>query len=313
MIYILKGQEEYFINQKLNELIKGFDNVIKYDGSSKDFNLDEMLDSCTSVGLFQDKNVVLVKDPFFLCKKVDDILCDKVLNYINDPLYETDLIFYSYTNSLNSKLKLFKDVSKNANILSFDNYDYKQFNNFVSLQVNKAKLDTDNRTVNYLAQICKRDATLFMQNLSILKLYPGKINDEAINKLCTFSDDNLSFDLINAIVNKDISLAIKLERRLLSDSDSALSLIGLLANQLRFLYQISYFQSQNKKKNEIINILNCNEYRYDKAYQTLSKLKSNAILSLLNKLHELDLKCKYDDSISDNDRFELFILGILQK
>ena len=164
-----------------------------------------------------------------------------------------------------------------------------------------------------LNNICKRNATLFNRNLEILKLYPEKITPEVINKLCTASDENDSFDMVNALTNRDISKTISIERKLLSENDSALSVIGLLAGQLRFLYQIAYYQSIGKKKNKIIEICNINEYRYNKAQETLKNLTMNQIIELLNKLSENDIACKSDNSIPDSSRFELFILDLLKK
>ena len=99
---------------------------------------------------------------------------------------------------------------------------------------------------------------------------------------------------------------------MISQIDSLFSLIGLLANQLRFLYQIAYYQSLGKKRNEILELANINEYRLNKANEALSNLSMEEILSLLKKLSDLDVKCKCDNSISDETRFELFILELLR-
>ena len=136
---------------------------------------------------------------------------------------------------------------------------------------------------------------------------------KVVNKLCTASDNNDSFDLINSITNKDISTAISIERKMLNENDSALSVIGLLSGQLRYLYQIAYYVSIGKKKTEIMELCGIgNDYRYNKALETLKVLDSRKIIELLYKLSELDIKCKSDNSISDNSRFELFILELLK-
>ncbi|MBP5280317.1 MAG: DNA polymerase III subunit delta, partial [Erysipelotrichaceae bacterium] len=251
--------------------------------------------------------------PDFLIKKVDDKKLESVYSYCEKPVYETDLIFYTYQNNFNNRLKSFKTINENAQLITLNSYDYKNFNSYVRTRINEEGLKMNNEAINLLANICKRSATLFNNHLEVLKLYPEAVTVQAIQKLCTASDDNDSFELINALTNKDISKAIATERRLLSENDSALSVIGLLASQLRYLYQIAYYVSAGKKKSEIMELCNINEYRYNKAIQTVNVLDKKQIIKLLSQLSELDIKCKSDNSLSDNSRFELFILELLKK
>lgn len=313
MIYIIEGEEQVFIEQKINSFLKQNDvDIVSFDGNSKDFNINYLIDTCLGNSLFAQKTVVLVKDAPFLIKKYDEKELESLTDYINNPIYETDLIFYTYENKHNGKLKTYKAISKNAQVIEFNSYDYKDFNTYVNQQVNFNKLDITNDAIYLLNTICKRSATLLNQNIQILKNYPDKITPIVVNKLCTASDDNNSFEMINALTNKDISKAIYIERKMLNENDSALSVIGLLSSQLRFLYQLSYYLSIGKTKKEIIDITKCSEGRYNKSLETLRKLKLDRIIELLSQLSDLDIKCKSDNSIPDSSRFELFILNLLK-
>ena len=314
MNYIIFGEEELFVKNKLNEIIKSqVGEVFNFDGNSKTFNINDVINSCLSSNIFNDKNIIVVKDPPFLIKKFEENLLDSLNNYINNPVFETDLIFYTLENKFNSKLKEFKLICKNAQVIECNSYDYKNFNTYVNQQINYNNLDIDNDAAYLLNTICKRNASLLSQNIDVLKNYPEHIDSNVINKLCTVSDDNDSFELINSIVNKDISKTIHLERKLINEKDSIFSVIGLLASQLRFLYQIAYYKSINKSDRQVLELINCNEYRYKKAIDTLRNLKLDQILKLLNDLSSLDIKCKLDNSISDVSRFEIYILNLLKK
>ena len=313
MIYIIEGEEELFIKNKINEICNVEDTeIIKFDGNSKDFSIQNMLDSCMGNSLFAQKSIVLVKDAPFLTKKYEDKELKALLEYVENPLYEIDLVFYSFENKLNGKLKAYKTISKNAQKFELNSYDYKNFNTLVNQYVNRYKLNINNDAIYLLNTICKRNATLLNQNIQVLLNYPDKITVDVINKLCTASDDNNSFEMINALTAKDISKAISLERRMLKENDSVISIIGLLASQLRFLYQLSYYNSIGMKKDEIIDITKCSETRYKMSLDTLRKLKLDQIIELLNALSDLDIKCKTDNSVSDTSRFELFILDLLK-
>lgn len=311
MIYLIQGTEEYFIKSKLNE-IKNSSNseVVEFNGSDKSFSIDEMLEACANNSLFTDKNVVLVKDPYFLCKKVDDKELEKLSLYINNPLYETDLVFYTYENNFKSVLKSYKLISSNAQIINCNSYDYKTFPSFMTSKINEYGLKLNRDCINYLNSICKYSATLLVSNLEILKLYPSEITVDVVKKLCTAKDNSESFDLINAIVNKDITKSISLVREMLKDESSILGIIALIAGQLRFLYQVSYYKDLNYNSYQIAQNTNSKEARIRYSLDTLRKLSSNDILELLAKLSVLDIKCKSDYTISDISKLELFILEL---
>ncbi|MBQ3295117.1 MAG: DNA polymerase III subunit delta [Erysipelotrichaceae bacterium] len=314
MIYMINGEEECFIRDKINEIIKNSGNdPIRFDGRDKVFSYDELIESCLGNSLFSSGSLVLVEEPDFLVRKVDDKKLEPVYNYVDNPVYETDLIFYTYQNNFNNRLKAFKKINENAQLITLNSYDYRNFNSYVRTRLNEEGLKLNNEAVTLLSNICKRSATLLNSNLEVLKLYPETITAQVINRLCSASDDNDSFELINALTSKDISKAISSERKLLNENDSALSVIGLLASQLRYLYQIAYYVSSGKKKPEIMELCNINEYRYNKAMATINVLDKRQIIELLYKLSDLDIKCKSDNSVSDSSRFELFILELLKK
>jgi len=311
MIYILKGEEPIFITNKLNELLDNDNEKIKFDGSNKDFNSLEMLDACQANSLFANNTSVVVKDPPFLCKKVDDKEANLILDYINNPLYDTDLIFYTLENKFNSKLKLYKDISNNCQIISFDSMKQKDFNTYCYSRLNEVGLKLNREIANYLIDICKRDASLFEANIKVLLLYPDSLDINVIKSLCTASEDDVSFDLINAITNKDISKVISLQRSLCNDSND--SIIYLLAKQLRTLYHIRYLKDKGYSKQDISSETGINENRLYYIFMSIDKLSSKQMLAMLYELSNLDILSKSDTSISLNSRFETFVLNMLKK
>lgn len=313
MIYLIDGNEPLFIEEKIAEMKrKNLGDIIKIDGNDKDFNIDSIVDICLSNNLFGQNNLVLVKDAPFLNKKYDDKALKPLLDYVENPIYETDLVFYSLENKINNKLKAYKAIYKNAQRFELNSLDYRNFDTYVNQQINVNHLDINKDAIYLLNTICKRNATLLKQNIEILKNYPGPITSQVVEKLCTANEDNDSFELINALTNKDVSKAISIERKIMNDNDSIMSVIGLLASQLRFLYQLSYLVSKGKKKSEIIQEMNCSETRYKMSVETIQKLNTRKIIELLDKLSKLDIECKSNISINDKSRFELFILELLK-
>lgn len=311
MIYIVFGDELVFVQDKLKEITKGKeDDIIKINCLNPSFSIDEITEACLGNSLFSNGNVILVKDAPFLYKKYDENELKSLFDYCANPIYETDLIFYTLDNSFNRKLKAYKQIANNAQVIECNMLEYKAFNVYLERQINFAKLNIDRDAINRLNLICKRSATLLKQNLDVLENYPDKITVEVIDKLCSSAEID-SFEIINAITNKNISKTIELTRKVLKENDSILSLVNLLAGQLRFLYNIAYLDSIGKKSNEIMDMMSIKPLRYNKAKEALTKLYLNQIIVLLSKLSEIDVKCKSDNSMSQTDLFELFIINLM--
>lgn len=314
MIYVIKGSEELAIRKQIDKICQSEDlDIVRISGDDE-FLIDEIIDACNGKSLFASKSIVLVKDPYFLINKVDEDKLEKFYKYLENPAYDSDLVLYSLEDKINTKLKAYKKVIENAELFNFEEYDRKQFNSFAYYELNASKLDINKEAVYLLIDICRNDSSLFMQNIEVLKNYPGKIDSDVINKLCTASDDINSFDLINAITDNDLDKAIYLERTMLENSDDGiLGIISLLAGQLRFLYQFSYLLSKNYDKKAILDEMKMSDYRYSKSLETIKKLKMPQILEMLKSLSDLDIACKSDFSLKDSSKFELLIIQLLMK
>lgn len=312
MIYIIKGEEKKLIKDKLKEFTnKEGKSLVKIDGQSADFSIAKLVDACKQIDLFSDFNIVIVKDAPFLIDKYEGKDIDILINYLNNPLYECDLVFYTLDNLYNEKLKLFKQVANNAQVLRYERFKKGDFYNYCKKALNEAQIKLDYEANNYLIENSFPDLDLFNRNLEILKLYPDALDSFATKALVTTKDEQDVFKLINAIMAKNISKAIILVKKYLKYDDNVLGLLALLANQLRLLYSIAYYQSVGKSKKEIEEILNINPYRLQKAFEVISNFDMKEIMSLLNKLADLDYNIKVDSSIDDKLRTELFILELL--
>ena len=166
MIYIIQGQEEYFIRERIAKIIKESDGeIFHFDGMDKSFDIDQLLEACQGNSLFSSGYVVLVDQPYFLVKKSDEKNLQPLFDYISKPVFENQLIFYTYLNNFNQRLKAFKQISENAQVITLNSLDYKNFNNYVRSRLVEEDLKLDNESIFLLSNLCKRSATLLNQNI----------------------------------------------------------------------------------------------------------------------------------------------------
>ncbi len=315
MIYIISGSDIYLIDQKLNEIVKenaGFD-IVKVDASGKDFSYYEILDSISSISLFNMGSITLVKDPLIFKKKVENNpSVDELIEYCKNPVYENTLIFYTYDNNFNTKLKAYKDISKNAYILDLK-VDPKNFYSMCIDLAKKYSFKLDKNCFNIIYKACNNSLTLFKQNMDILELYPEKKDQDVIEALLISSNEENVFNLINALTSKKVSDSIYYAKRILANDSNINGLIALLASQLRFLYEVSYWAKIDSDFNYIAEQMNIKStYRIQKAFESLRYLKGNEIMSLLDKLANLDYKSKVNSDYDDTLKLELFIVNLIK-
>ncbi len=313
MIRIIYGQEEYFIRKKLEEIKTDDMEIIPFDGNDKAFSITEMLEACDTSSLFGDKTLVLVKDPVFLRKKSSEQDTELLQRFINDPSQDSDLVLYTYINNFDQRLKVFKMFAGNSEVIICNSLNQQSFNNYVRSRLAEEGISLKNEVIGHLTELCKRNATLLNQNLEVLKLYPDTIDTETIDRLCSQNDENDAFDLINALVDKNVPKAILNARRMAVSNDSVLGILSLLSNQLRFLYHVAYLRSIGTSKQEILDITKASENRMYHVYKTLDRLTMEQIMKLLHDLSDLDIKCKTDSSLNDFSRLELLILSLADR
>lgn len=315
MIYIISGSDSYLIDQKLNEIIKQNKDadILKVDASGKNFSYYEVLDSIGSVGLFASSSIVLVKDPSILKRKVDnDLSVEQLIEYCRKPIYENVLVFYTYENDFKKTLKAYKDISKNADVIELK-VDPKNFYSLCLDVAKKYSFKLDNNCFNIVYKACNNSLALFKQNMDILELYPDKITGDVVDTLLISSNEENVFNLINALTNKRVSDSIYYAKRILSNDSNINGLISLLAGQLRFLYEVSFWSKTDSNPNYIADKMDVKSvYRVQKAFESLRYLKGNEIMSLLDKLANLDYKSKFNSDYDDTLKLELFIVGMIK-
>lgn len=306
MIYVLCGEEPYLIEKKLNELIatNGGEKLI-FSGD----DWDDLAVQCQEISLFAPTRIILVKDPLFLSAKSDEHRLKALLSYCNKPNYETDLIFYTYENSFDLRLKTAKEVLKNAQLLRFDRYKETAFRNYVMARIKESSLTIERDAIEVLIKMSVPSITLFERNLELLLLYPQKVDKKVVAALCTPLNEETIFDFIDLLLAKNFKQAYKLAKRLLKDNGSVIGFVSVLASQLRFLYQVAYFAAKGFSRERIAETMNVGStYRISKALEKLVNLNRKELLHMLNELALLEYNLKTSANFDENFLFEMFMM-----
>ncbi len=317
MIYWSDKDENVLVQNAITRLIKekgtaSFD-VHRYEGSNeKTFDLDGFVEDLNTPPFLSETKFIIIRDPYFLSKKItkDELGPLKaILDYIKSPLYELDVIFYSEVSSFVSDNRIMKAIKDNGKSL-VPKSNTKDFNNVASNMIDEAHLDIDNKAKRLLIDNCNNSLSTLYKNLEKLKIYPEHIDTSVVEKLCDREIDTLIFNLTNAIFAKDLNKTIAIIRDFQTLNYSIFYIISVLMSQLRFYYELQYYDQKRYTMNEIVKITGAKEFRIRLAFDTLHRYQKTDFLAIINDLAELEQTLKSNSDIDDYHRFELFIIDL---
>lgn len=314
MNYVLYGEEQYELSNALKRILKQHHieeqdlNMITYDALQND--IQTIMEDASTIPFFAEEKVILVRNANFLSTNNDTDIDVKILeNYLDDPMPSTILILTGNFEKLDARKKIVKKIQKSCKVLQFHRLDAIGKENYIKEEVSRRKLSIDPAAMKELIQRLPLDIRTIKAEMEKLELYGETIHLSVVEKLVTRPLEDDVFQLVNAVVDRDLKKAFTLWQDLCVLNKDAIFLIALLAAQFRFLYQVKVLMDQGAGKDMIVSKLSAHPYRVQLTMQSARKLSTPYLLSILSKLATLDQKLK-GGLLDKKLGFELFLLEI---
>ncbi|MCR8966581.1 DNA polymerase III subunit delta [Mycoplasma zalophidermidis] len=298
-MYLIYGQEKYFVNEYIQQIIKANNNSELVNFYYADENKTVELTNLIGLNsLFQESRIIVVYDcPYFENKisKEEVILAEELAKIIEKNTQDTVVfvntnivkqekiannIFTKYLMKLNPKL-LF------ANTLTGSDLTKK-----INQIVHDLGGQIDNISINALLRKVPND--LYLINLELIKLVNLNkiITVDMIEQTIgeTFNEDVFGFS--NSFESNNFNLIwIKYKEKINEGVD--ISLLIAQASQLFILANEIYCYSLAKKNlNDLADDFKLNFYRVKKVYSLLTILGIKRIQSMIKHLAKLDREIK---------------------
>lgn len=298
-------------------LQKTRENLIKENDFSEAtisfYDLDEVLlqdalEDLDTYSFLSDKKVIIIENIESI--KYDDFKndFDHLLKYIDNPNPDNLLIIEAH--KLNNVLKITKELKGKCKYISIE-IDSKKY---IKDSLNGYKIDTN--TINLLDEYCLSDITKIDGECAKLKNY--KIDDKVITRedieelvVRKLGDEKeLTFAFSRSLAERDIKNALLKYHELLSYDIEPLSIIGLLASQIRIIYQVKILEKRHLSDKEIADMLEeKSDYRIKKTRELTRLYSEEELLRLMQRLSDMDYKIKTTD-IDGKSLLEFFIINI---
>lgn len=304
--YLIESVDFQSFQNEKDKIIKdmGFKDASIDSYDLEEVSLENALEDLDTYGFLSNKKVIILTNIENLKYDENKTCLDHLFKYINNPNPDNLLIIYSKGNNTLKTIKELKKICKNIEVnISIKDYIKKTLKDY--------KIDF--KTINMLDEYCLGDFTKIVSECDKLKNYKcdDKIItcediDALVNKKLGDSRD-LTFSFSRSLALKDKKDALEKYHELLEYNIEPLSIIGLLASQIRIIYQVKLLE--DKKDREIADILSEKEFRIKKTRELTRLYSRNELLRLMQKLSNMDYRLKTED-IDGNSLIELFILNI---
>ncbi len=307
--YLLECTDSLSLQKERKSLIKEnkFQEATTSHYDLEENTLDQVLEDLDTYGFISKKKIIIIQNIENI--KYDDLKkdCDHLFKYIENPNPDNLLIIEA--KKLNNTSKITKTLKKLCQYkqISLDSTDY------IKAALKGYKIDAN--TISFLKEYCLDDITKISQECEKLKNYKldtreitkEDIKEIVVKKLGDSKD--LVFAFSKSLASKDKEDALRKYRELLSYNIEPFGIIGLLASQIRIIYQVKLLENKRMNNKEIANTLEEKEFRIKKTKELTHLYSEEELLLLMQELSKIDLELKTSD-INANHLIEMFILNI---
>ena len=308
--YLLESEDSLSLQTERDYIIheNHFEDAVINTYDMEEVPLENALEDLDTYGFLSDKKVIVIENIEVL--KYDDFKKDfeHLFLYIKNPNPDNLLILES--NKLNNTLKVTKELKKICKYIEIS-IDIKSY---IKNAFKGYKIDTN--TMNLLEEYCLGDYSKIANECLKLKNY--KMDDKIITKEDVIElvpkklgdSKDLTFAFSRSLGLRDREDALRKYLELLSFDLEPISIIGLLASQVRITYQVKLLEKERLSDKDIAATLGeKSDYRIRKTRELTKYYTEEELLKLMQELADMDYKMKTED-VDGNHLIEMFILNI---
>ncbi len=206
-VYLLMGEESYYIDELTDLLVntvipeeeRDFNQTILYGAET---DVASVVTLSRSFPMMSDNQLVVVKEAQGL-KKIEELEV-----YVKNPLKSTVLVLNYKGGSLDKRKKLYAETDKHGVIFESKKIPEYKIPAFIQSYFTLRKIGIDQKSAQILTDFLGNDLSKLVNELEKLTLSlpagNNRITDELIERNIGISKDFNNFELLKAVIQKDI-------------------------------------------------------------------------------------------------------------
>lgn len=311
MISYLLETDDYKIAE--NEISKitdktGFKSATKSVYDIEETSIDNALEDLDTYSFLNNQKIIIIKNIEMLDIEKNKDSIEHLYKYLNNPMDDNLLIIHA--RKLNNTTKLTKELKRLCKYVEI-NINPK---NYINELLKGYKYNQ--QVINLIDEYSQGDITKIDNECKKLMSYKydtKEISTEDVEEIVVKKlgdPKDLTFSLVRSIGEKDKKRSLERFHELLDYNIEPYSLIGLLASQIRIIYQVKLLTKNRMTDKEIATTLDeKSDYRIKKTRELIPLYTDKELLRLMQMLSNIDLKLKTTD-VSPLSEIEQFIINL---
>ena len=293
--YLFLGEEDFLKEEAIEKLkAKFLDsptrelNYSVFYAKEKDFSINALIDSLSTVPFLSKKRLVILKDADALSSP--NAKC--VSSYLANPKESSIFIIESVLPSIKGGFIL--EASKLAYLVYFRRLRDASLNSWLAKKAALLKKRISPEAITAIKENLPNDLRMLSLGMDNLILYTGKrptITKEDVESVIGVSATHTAFDLIDTIEKKDRRLALNVFSSLKKDRLRETELLGLLAWNARMILRVKELL-KIKTTAEICRELSLSPRSFEHIARRASGFKNDQIRALVGAILKADLDIK---------------------
>lgn len=308
MYYILYGEDVSRIQQKLDTIRKKhkIQNFIRLNAAET--SQEDVLNELDSITIFDEGKLVCLDHCSFLsAKNTTHYELKPFLKRVGEESLILVMIYEG--NKLDQRKKMVKDLMEVSTVISCIALDEQSQRAYIQDALKKHGLHMVPDALRWFCQRAGLDALRIDSEIYKLKTYSDTITLEDVKALVVPEPVSDVFKMVDALFAKNKIRLLAFYRNFRKQNMEPMAILGLLASQVRFLFQVHVCMDQAMGKEQIASLLKAHPYRVQINMKKAQNFTSEELLDQLELLGTLDQQMKM--GIVDKDEgFERFILTI---
>ena len=206
-VYLFMGDEPYYIDELTNMLTetvlpeeeRDFNQSILY---GMETNVTAVITMARSYPMMSDHQLIVIKEAQNLSK------IEELEVYVKNPLKSTILVLNYKGGSLDKRKKLYAEIDKNGVIFESKKIPEYKIPAFITSYILSKGLSIDQKSAQMLSDYLGNDLSKLTNEIAklLIAIPPGqmRITADLIEENIGISKDFNNFELLNAIINKNI-------------------------------------------------------------------------------------------------------------
>ncbi|MDQ0218240.1 DNA polymerase III subunit delta [Peribacillus cavernae] len=303
-VYLLYGTEAFLINETKQLLLQHALTEEETDFNFSQYDLEETpietaLEDVETLPFIGERRLVFMQNPFFLTaekpkQKVEHNL-KKLEQYIADPAPYSIVVLTAPYEKLDERKKITKELKRKAVTVEAKKLGDNELKVWIRERAAASMVQIDEDAIALLLELAGTNLMLLTNEIDKMALYVDnekRIDVAIVEKLVAKSLEQNVFTLVDEVLQKNVKGAISIFHELLRQNEEPIKILGLIASQVRLMYQVKEMARQGYSQQKIAGALRVHPYRVKLAQEKTGRFHESELLSIINELAEADYKMK---------------------